>query len=121
MTSPNNDSRRNFIRFCDENDLQPVGRRNAFVNPEDDKTWAYAEAPGGLLECRQFYEDYDGGMVIKNDKGEHWISRNNIKISEVPNRIMTNGTKAFQANAIDLDVALSIPEGFKVRKKKGEK
>ena len=63
----NNKSRIAFKSFCEENGFDRVSNRNVFITPSGDKFTFSVVTPGKKLECRQYYEDCIGAVVLRGD------------------------------------------------------
>lgn len=63
----NNKSRDIFKSFCVENGFENVKNRNVFISPDGDK-FAFSVTPVGKdLQCRQYYEDCSGAVILRGD------------------------------------------------------
>jgi hypothetical protein len=83
----NNLSRKNFKKFCSDNNYKRVGNRNVFQL--DELKIIYASNQGN--EIRQYYEDCDGAFL--NGK---FYSKSDFVLGGVT-RITPKGLKAFNA------------------------
>lgn len=63
----NNKSRSIFKSFCEENGFERIRNRNVFLVPGGAKFSFSVTTPGKKLECRQYYEDCTGAVVLRGD------------------------------------------------------
>lgn len=63
----NNKSRITFTSFCVENGFKSVKNRNVFITPDGTK-FSFSVTPVGKnLQCRQYYEDCSGAVILRGD------------------------------------------------------
>lgn len=95
MIANNNISKQLFKNFLKDNDLTSIDHRNAFVYKG--KTYGFVVYED-KMECRQFYEDYEGVMFYNLISGKYTAcNKNKLLLSKKPTRIMSSGIKAFNA------------------------
>lgn len=90
-----NETKAKFKAFKEKYGLKGVGMKHAVYY--DDKKWLY-QVPdsNGHIECRQFYEGFDG-FIFENKKGLNTVAVKDIDITNIVTRISPSMEKAYQA------------------------
>ena len=95
--SPNNLSRKKFIKFCEKNGFKRIGANNAFEF--GGKIYGYSLVRGMKGECRQFGEHYEG-LVCEFKGGKFkWFNKDQLVMGGVT-RIGPDGVKYFNVDEI---------------------